>query len=286
MKQDILELYKRCLNANFASESFTMASSDLVECIDDSSLEFINNLLLRKTKYHELSEYLVQENHEDLADNIYHTPKHIACVMIFSNILMRHSMYNFNKDQYEEMAVAALSHDLLHSGVNPMENSFKLEFAAFLKLNNAMKNYGLYDPEKASLARTLIFSTEASVRRYLKEAKAALKLPLNEQSGIMRFLQLNTKNYRMAQILADSDMFCSIGVNVATTLKQTELVMDELLYKTKTKIDLETLTYNYFSKVVPFGFCSEVGSRREHVLSDIKKELFICKNKPYKIGEC
>jgi hypothetical protein len=271
-KQELKNKIEKCINVNLNSNEFTSFIEELISFIKDRDLVNVCEILFPNSKYKNIMLDIANENISDLSDNIFHTPKHISLVVIVSYILMTHSNKKFSQKKIDIMGIAALAHDLLHDGRNENTEPFKMESASLGKAKLILEKYNFSKKDINLFIHPLILSTESSIRFFLCQLDFQ-NTEYQSEIELIHFLNLTPENLEMAKIIADADMFCSMGISTETSVYFSNLVKKEIEYKDNVNRDICKVMSFYLNNIVSTGFCSEAGKQRNIHFEKIKTEI-------------
>lgn len=228
------------------------------------------NIESDKDKYWNIICEIIDECYKDLRNNIYHTPIHIAQVATFSFILISKSGDIFDNKEKMLMLLAALGHDLCHDGTNHINEPFLLEQKAANKMRKIMSKYHFVENDIKQI-QNLILMTDSSLRKTISMINSHEKDVI-----IPDFLkEASKKDFFLGGLLADADMFCSIGLGFKQHVKQTILVAKEISMFNKTSFNgVDPTIVSYFlNEIIGNKFCSVIGNDFLYSLENIKEEV-------------
>ena len=268
-------LIDKCIKLPSTSKDFQNTGNLIADSIE-SNVDFknvsevvFNNILKNKPSESlwKITEEIIEECIKDLSNNIYHTPIHIGQVVAFSHILICKNSDLFTSEEQLLMLWAALGHDLCHDGTNHVNKPFYLEAQAAQKTKSILLKYGISE-EKVRKVENLILMTDSSIRHqiYLINHNK-FNMDTHEILG-----KMEKKDVFLGGLLADADMFCSIGLGFKQHVKQTILVAKEMAFLNQTSfngVELSIVRY-FLDEIIGNKFCSPTGNDFLYSLEKIK----------------
>lgn len=278
---------KKCIASDPDSKDFQKFGNKIANGLSNySDLAIVRNIVLenisfsagKSTYLRDITDTLIKECYKDLSSNIYHTPIHISQVSAFSYVLISKCEGMFSDDEKILMLIASLAHDLCHDGTNHVNNPFFLENKAAKKTRLILEGFQFPEAGIVKIEK-FILMTDSSIRDNLYKANHAdstekFQLVINS-IGHPLLTNINRRDAYLGGILADADMFCSIGLGFQQHVKQTILVSKEIAMLNKADFNgVEKFLITYFlEEIIGNKFCSPIGNDFLYSLKDIKNEF-------------